>query len=493
MNINLQPNITGTNINLVKGATQADLTNAVSNAKTYRDESQAFSIVSEDKSIESDYSALNASVSATTASDKATIATTKANEASNSAISASASETVCIAKATIATDKAIEANTSANTATTQAGIATTKATESSTSANTSTTQAGIATTKSSEASISASNALTSANNADISEANALTYRNEAESFANSINPSDLVHISGTETITGNKTFSGTVSGLTKATVGLSNVTNESKDTMFTNPTFTGIVTIPSTTSIGTISSTELGYIDGVTSSIQTQLDSKVAKVTSTDNAIVRFNGITGAVQDSGVVIDDNNDIYFPSSVARRNITFRRIDTVGDIGSIAFNIENNTRASIIANRHTVGGQLADLVFNVGVNTTVMDSSGNLLLKSGTGALGYGTGSGGTVTQLTSKSTAVTLNKPSGRIVMHNAALAAGATVAFTVNNSLITSTDMVYCQALTGASIYRVEVYNVYSGGCSISVKNEAGTSLSDALGLVFCVIKGATV
>jgi len=42
-----------------------------------------------------------------------------------------------------------------------------------------------------------------------------------------------------------------------------------------SPTFTGTVVLPSTTSIGTISSTELGYVDGVTSAIQTQLDAKV--------------------------------------------------------------------------------------------------------------------------------------------------------------------------------------------------------------------------
>jgi hypothetical protein len=41
------------------------------------------------------------------------------------------------------------------------------------------------------------------------------------------------------------------------------------------PTFTGTVTLPTTTSIGNVSSTEIGYLDGVTSAIQTQLnDSK---------------------------------------------------------------------------------------------------------------------------------------------------------------------------------------------------------------------------
>ena len=46
------------------------------------------------------------------------------------------------------------------------------------------------------------------------------------------------------------------------------------------PTFTGTVVLPSTTSIGTVSATEIGYVDGVTSSIQTQLDSKLASASA---------------------------------------------------------------------------------------------------------------------------------------------------------------------------------------------------------------------
>lgn len=40
-----------------------------------------------------------------------------------------------------------------------------------------------------------------------------------------------------------------------------------------NPTFTGNVTLPSTTTIGSVSGTELSYLDGVTSNIQTQFGS----------------------------------------------------------------------------------------------------------------------------------------------------------------------------------------------------------------------------
>ncbi len=41
-----------------------------------------------------------------------------------------------------------------------------------------------------------------------------------------------------------------------------------------NTTFTGTITLPGTTSIGTVSNTEISYLDGVTSNIQSQLDAK---------------------------------------------------------------------------------------------------------------------------------------------------------------------------------------------------------------------------
>lgn len=49
----------------------------------------------------------------------------------------------------------------------------------------------------------------------------------------------------------NPTFTGTVSGITATMVGLSNVTNESKSTMFANPTFTGIAKATGNTSYTT--------------------------------------------------------------------------------------------------------------------------------------------------------------------------------------------------------------------------------------------------
>jgi len=47
-----------------------------------------------------------------------------------------------------------------------------------------------------------------------------------------------------------------------------------------DPTFTGTVVLPSTTSIGSVSATEIGYVDGVTSGIQAQLDTKLASASA---------------------------------------------------------------------------------------------------------------------------------------------------------------------------------------------------------------------
>ena len=108
---------------------------------------------------------------------------------------------------------------------------------------------------------------------------------------------------GTPTVPGYVPTSTTVNGhaltgnisVTAADVSLGNVTNESKATMFTSPTFTGTPVIPSPFTLGatsvttngtelnvldnipaTLTSTELGYSDGVTSGIQGQIDTKLA-------------------------------------------------------------------------------------------------------------------------------------------------------------------------------------------------------------------------
>lgn len=121
---------------------------------------------------------------------------------------------------------------------------------------------------------------------------------------------------------------------------------------------------------------------------------------------------------------------------------------------------------------------------------LDTSGNFLITAG-GGLGYGPGSGGAVTQLTSKSTGVTLNKPAGQITMNAAALASNTAVVFTLTNSLIAAVDGIVVTIQSPTQKYTGICVGVAAGSCDIRVNNITGGSLSEAVVINYEVIKGA--
>ena len=113
------------------------------------------------------------------------------------------------------------------------------------------------------------------------------------------------------------------------------------------------------------------------------------------------------------------------------------------------------------------------------------------------IGYSAAAQGSVTQLTSKSTAVTLNKSAGQITMNNAALAGNTAASFTLNNSLISANDtIIVCisSITTGstAGAYTSYVSNMTTGSASITLRNLSGTSYSEAIVINFAVIHCAS-
>lgn len=104
-------------------------------------------------------------------------------------------------------------------------------------------------------------------------------------------------------------------------------------------------------------------------------------------------------------------------------------------------------------------------------------------------GYTAAAQGTVTQATSKSTAVTLDKPAGQITMNNASLGATTNVTFTLNNSLISPNDVIVLNVNGGTTA----AYNVYTsvlgaGSASITLRNITAGALSEAVVLNFALI-----
>jgi hypothetical protein len=107
------------------------------------------------------------------------------------------------------------------------------------------------------------------------------------------------------------------------------------------------------------------------------------------------------------------------------------------------------------------------------------------------IGYTAAAQGTVTQATDKSTAVTLNKPAGRITMNAASLATATNATFTLNNSFISANDTVILtisggQATPGS--YNVFANGLASGSVSISLRNISGGSLSEAVVINFAIL-----
>ena len=139
-----------------------------------------------------------------------------------------------------------------------------------------------------------------------------------------------------------------------------------------------------------------------------------------------------------------------------------------------------------------------IFNAGSGRHRMqfDVTGNSTHTDPNGGLGYGPGAGGTVTQSTSKSTAVTINKPCGQITMNNAALAAGAEVFFTVNNTLLNDSSTTVLISPLWSTVsplnYQCRITYVGANTLGIAVKNISAGSLSEALVINFAIIKGAS-
>jgi hypothetical protein len=117
-------------------------------------------------------------------------------------------------------------------------------------------------------------------------------------------------------------------------------------------------------------------------------------------------------------------------------------------------------------------------------------GGIRSTTDTDGIGYGTGAGGTVTQLTSRTTPVTIDQVCGRITMFSAA---GSTTAatFTVNNSTVEISDCVILNQRSGTNLYDLLVTAVAAGSFNITFRTTGGTA-TDAPVINFAVIKAVT-
>jgi hypothetical protein len=219
-----------------------------------------------------------------------------------------------------------------------------------------------------------------------------------------------------ETLT-NKTLTSPVintpTGITKTDVGLANVDNTSDANKpvstatqtaldaklassnaattyapIASPTFTGTVVLPSDTSVGTVSSTELGYVDGVTSSIQTQLNGKQATVANVSDVEIGYlDGVTSAIQTQ---LDDKSTASKTETLTNKTLTSPVINTPTgitktDVGLA--NVDNTTDANKPVSTATqtaldLKANLAGPTFTGTLSAADLTVSGNLTVNGTT---------------------------------------------------------------------------------------------------------------
>jgi hypothetical protein len=155
---------------------------------------------------------------------------------------------------------------------------------------------------------------------------------------------------------------------------------------------------------------------------------------------------------------------------------------GDVGTLAAQDSDNVTIT--------GGSIQDVNFTGAFTGITSITSQSIKV---TEDIGFTAGAGGTVTQLTGKTTGVTLNKPSGRITMAATELSRNSGATFTLTNSSIAATDVVILNIVSGAtpSTYTATVDAVAAGSCAIHLHNHStGVDYSEAVVLGFVIIKG---
>ena len=117
------------------------------------------------------------------------------------------------------------------------------------------------------------------------------------------------------------------------------------------------------------------------------------------------------------------------------------------------------------------------------------------SSASAGIGYATGAGSSVTQITNRSTGVTVTGVSGAITTDDTSLAAGAEATFAVTNTSVAVGDVVMISARSGqtAGTSVPIISAVAAGSFDITLTNlHASTADTGAMIINFAVIKAVS-
>ena len=314
-----------------------------------------------------------------------------------------------------------------------------------------------------------------------------------------------ITLSGTVTGTGNLTLGGTLSLVSPGAIG---------GTTASTGRFT---TITATTQAATTDGGGTIFLNNVSNNrIDFAASAAVAPAFTTRSAgtkIVLWPAVAAASADYAIGIEANTQWFSVPTSSQQfkwyagTTNIATLSGAGALSAVTFtstqatgtapftvssttNVPNLNASSLSGATFASPGAIGSGTASTGAFTTVTATTS--IKASGTGGIGYNTGAsaGGTVTQLISRTTGVTLDKITGRITLLNAAGDNTQWLSFTVTNSTVAATDTVIVTGDVATNRYIANVSNVAAGSFEITYFS-FGTAI-DQPTFNFSVIKGSS-
>lgn len=299
-----------------------------------------------------------------------------------------------------------------------------------------------------------------------------------------INTGTLTLPTSTDTLVG-KATTDTFTNKTFDTAGSGNVFKVAGNTISSvTGTGSGVVLSTTPTIAGmTLSGTLSGggnQVNNVIIGTSTPLAGAFTSLTSTtglnvtNNANALLQAFIATNTDAGASSAISNSFAVTNAgtfgLSAGSVAFGGFAIVAWSGAGGLFFDNNNATGSITFRTSTGPQL---------NALVLSNTQSVLSPSPTGGLGYGVGAGGSITQITSRATGVTLNKICGAITLIaavNAAVSLATAQTITVTNSTVAVTDTILINQKSGADKYIISVTNVAAGSFQITWFTTGGTT-----------------